>query len=92
MISKGKCHRKGCGKPGCNIHFIDVGFVCSECQEEFKNLYVKICAKRNEVANIYTCFDEFMKLDKNPKILDTSKLPGTVDNFFKIHEINTDER
>ena len=35
------CHREGCGNIMCDVYVDGVGYVCYECEREFKNYLVK---------------------------------------------------
>lgn len=74
------CNRKNCENIMCDTYISDVGYVCDECQAEFKeNLNVEV---KNE-GEIIRELQKFMATEKF--------VPGkemSVDEFFAIRKID----
>lgn len=59
------CSRKGCGEIMCDTYVPEVGYVCTDCQAEFKIfLATKPLPILNEL-DISRALEEFMKIPKN---------------------------
>ena len=76
------CHRTGCEEIMCHTYITDIGYICGECQKEFK-MYLETLDEGNEDLprqQIKRRLEVFMETEKgiyrNDDIV-------SVDEFFK---------
>ena len=76
-----ECYRKKCTQIMCDTYIDDIGYICHECQDEFK-LYLQSrgIEPKNE-REIKTHLEIFMK--ENKGMFDEKEI--SVDDFFKEH-------
>ncbi len=76
------CHRNGCESIMCDTYIYDVGYICVDCQKEFKqNMIRKIIYSEEILLCHIVAFMETEKesLPKNPY---SDLKPMDIDNFF----------
>lgn len=59
------CYRTGCTNIFCDTHIPELGYICSECQNEFKNFLIKNKLNPSEEREILTHLKQFMQTEKN---------------------------
>lgn len=75
------CHRPDCERVMCHAYIEDIGYVCHDCQEEFKD-YIQSQAVEPQTENeIKRHLAKFMKSDKGTYLKDTSS-KMSIDEFF----------
>lgn len=76
------CNKRGCDNILCDTYVQSVGYVCSECKEQFKRwLQGQTPLYLDSNSFILYKFDEFMQTEKgNTQIL--SDVSDVVDDFF----------
>lgn len=74
------CHRKNCDSIMCDTYIRDVGYVCHECESEFKE-YTTPDNVRTE-ADILLALTLFMK---TPKGTFKNSAEKSIDDFFNEH-------
>lgn len=73
------CHRKKCKSVMVETYVSDIGYVCRECQEEFKAWLKNKDLSPNVEGEIRALLEEFMKTDRE-YLLDREI---SVDDFFE---------
>jgi len=59
------CHRHGCTSILCDTYIPEIGYVCSECQREFKNFLITKQSNSFTEGEILTHLKEFVQTEKN---------------------------
>lgn len=77
------CSRKGCSSIMCDTYVPDVGYICNECQEEFKN-FINSIEENSSLTEgkIKKYLKEFMSTEKGE--FEGGEEMG-VDDFFSKH-------
>ena len=75
-----RCSRIGCNSIMCDTHVDLIGYVCGECQGEFKNYLISNNIKAKTSRQINIELKKFMKTEKSEFINDDET---SVDEFFK---------
>jgi len=79
------CNRSGCNNIMCDTYVKDIGYICYECQREFKE-YLSIYDKNPTSENkIKKELKKFMSTEKDSY---TRGKDITVDEFFNSHTRN----
>lgn len=73
------CNRKDCESIMCDTYVDDIGYICNDCKEEFKNYLKAINKKPDNKYEIKRLLFAFMSTDKNSFNV-SGKM--TVDEFF----------
>jgi len=73
------CSRKDCNNIMCDTYVQSVGYICFDCQSEFKEYLNKNCLNPTTERQITKDLDVFMDTPKNRYIDDNET---TVDDFF----------
>jgi hypothetical protein len=77
------CHRKGCNNIMCDTYIPQIGYVCRECQEEFKILLQTRGFNNPTEDDIYMELVSFMEKEK---LFNYSyDQDESIDNFFNKH-------
>lgn len=77
------CSRYGCGNIMCETHVHPVGYICDECQEEFKKWAISTGAIVGTSEDIISSLKMFIETDKGE--FDNSIRVDTIEDFFKAH-------
>lgn len=76
------CSRKNCENIMCNTYISDIGYVCNNCQQEFKGIM------ELEYSNTTPTFSEDWIIDKLKKFMVTTKNGHTgnmsIEEFFSM--------
>lgn len=75
------CQRYGCGSIMCDTYVDGVGYVCDECQEDFKKFIASKGIILSNEDDIIKYLKLFMETEKNEYITDDEI--GMIDNFFE---------
>jgi len=75
-----ECSRKDCDNIMCNTYVQSVGYICYECQSEFKGYLQKNGLNPTKEGEIIRELEAFMVTSK-----DTDGKEITVDDFFSEH-------
>ena len=80
------CHKKGCDNIMCDTYIPTVGYICSECKEQFKMwLQGQTPLYLESNSFILDKFKEFMDIEKeSTQIL--NNVSDVVDDFFNSYE------
>lgn len=73
------CSRPACNRIMCDTYVSNIGYVCPECQEEFKEYLGSNGLKPTTVGEIEKELEEFMKTRKGSQGNSTET---TVNEFF----------
>jgi len=74
------CFRTGCDNIMCDVYISDIGYICWECEREFKNYLEE---KNIEVTTEYEIKRELKKfMDIRKGEHDTEKKTMSVEEFF----------
>jgi hypothetical protein len=77
------CHRKGCNNIMCDTYIPQIGYICRECQEEFKISLQNRGFNNPTEDNIYIELISFMEKEK---LFNYSyNQDENIDNFFNKH-------
>jgi len=74
------CSRNACNSIMCDTYVSGIGYVCNECQLEFKDYLSSKDIKAETEGDIYRVLKEFMKTQKGYY---TQGNEMSVDEFFK---------
>lgn len=74
------CARESCDNIMCDTYVNDVGYVCNDCQKEFKEYLNKECISVITEIDIYNSLKHFMETPKDYYI---EEVKIKVDEFFK---------
>ena len=81
-----ECFRKDCDNVCCDAYIDDVGYICTECKDEFKD-YLNIKGLDPNLQISRPAFIGNLKLFKNiPKNSYGESNTKTVDEFFREYE------
>jgi len=74
------CSRDGCSNIMCDTYVDGIGYICTECQEEFKE-YILINGNRTTDKGIYYALETYMETTKGEysKNIQSSE----IDEFFE---------
>jgi Na+-transporting NADH:ubiquinone oxidoreductase subunit NqrC len=76
------CSRPKCYSIMCDTYVNSIGYICTDCKEEFKKFFSKEKGTRPEIARL---LKEFMKTEKLEKSYADFINEITVDTFFDFH-------
>ena len=76
------CSRKDCSKVMCDTYIPGVGYVCNECEREFKEYISTLDNPPTNERDIVGVLSLFMATDKGKF---TKGADVTVDEFFNSH-------
>lgn len=79
------CNRKSCENIMCDTYISAVGYVCYECQNEFKEYLTKQNIEVKNEGEINRELEKFMATDKDSFV---SGKEMSVDEFFSTHTKN----
>ena len=74
------CSRNGCSNIMCDTYLPNLGYICNECQREFKELPES--SELNNTKDIAIRIEQFMKTEKNLSSAQENK-EMSVDEFFR---------
>lgn len=77
------CCRIGCDSIMCDTHISSIGYLCDECQKEFKYYLVEIDHYPQDDVEIIEALHDFIEYEKHH--FDEHELFGALDIFFKNH-------
>jgi hypothetical protein len=77
------CHREGCGNIMCDTYVDGIGYVCNECQKEFKDYLEKEGLTPQREGEIRRELQKFMATEKS--MYDMGK-EMTINEFFNKHD------
>ena len=66
----------------CNTYVKHIGYICYECQEEFKEYLIKKNIKVNTEYEIHQALDVFTDIEKDSFTKDSEI---SIDDFFEKH-------
>ncbi len=76
------CSRYGCSNIMCDTYVLGIGYVCTNCQDEFKSYLYKNSIQVNNDDQIEQALKEFMETNKEYTPENPQRL---VDEFFTKH-------
>ena len=79
------CHRSGCSNIMCNTHVAGIGYVCYDCQNEFRDFLEGNGIVVETEGEIERALKIFMETEKGFYVKGKEK---TVDQFFAEHTSN----
>lgn len=74
------CFRSGCENIMCDVYISGVGYICSDCEREFKEYMEKNNIQAGTEHEIIIELKKFMDIKKGT--YDIDKTPMTVDDLF----------
>lgn len=78
------CSRSDCENIMCDTYVPSVGYICSECQEEFKmNVALSYYVRLNSDSSIIRALQHFIEQDKNE--YSNERSVDNVSKFLKEH-------
>ena len=77
------CHREGCGNIMCDTYVDGIGYVCSECQREFKDYLEREGLTPATEGEIKRELQKFMATEKDSFVKGKEM---TVNEFFNKHD------
>ncbi len=77
-----ECSRRHCDNILCNTYIDDIGFVCRECQAEFKKYLLHEGIAANTEKEIEKALSDFMETTKDD-YSEAKNEEMDVDDFFK---------
>lgn len=60
-----RCNRPDCENIMCDTYVNNIGYVCDECKEEFKEYLKTITSPPQTEWEIHNAFKKFMETEKN---------------------------
>lgn len=75
------CSRKHCENIMCDTHISSIGYICFDCQSEFKEYLNKYNLNPTTQKEITMLLSTFIKTEVNSYNEDTDEI--SVDDFFK---------
>lgn len=76
------CNRSGCDKPMCDIYIDGIGYVCYDCESDFREYLEKNEISANTESEFKEELKKFMALEKD-SVCDGKII--TVHEFFDAH-------
>lgn len=77
------CSRNNCHSIMCDTYIVGgIGYVCNDCQDEFKKMYSEDGVSLDTELEIRTELENFMKISKLDFDIDKKM---TIDEFFNNH-------
>jgi hypothetical protein len=78
------CSRKRCPNIMCDTHIDDIGYICYDCQKEFKLYLTEMVLNPKTPTEIHNELEKFMKT--TPRI-NYGDFELSIDEFFRINRI-----
>jgi len=79
-MSVKSCSRSGCNNIMCRTYVNSIGYICNECQDEFKEYLILKQIKANTEDEIIKALEKFMEIRRSDFKIDEII---NVDDFFK---------
>lgn len=73
------CHRKGCSEIMCDTYINETGYICNDCQKEFKENLSSSNQNPETEGSILKLLKPFMETEKE----EYSKKEISVNDFFR---------
>lgn len=76
------CSRRGCSNIMCDTHIHDIGYVCNDCQKEFKQYLGEMNQNPRTATDIHNALENFMETTPRKNYGDDEL---SVEEFFRQH-------